>query len=293
MAPYHAVSIVKSCENDGIWYLYFDGSKSPERVGGSFLLIDPKGNKTSIDYRLEFDCLDNTTEYESLLQGLKKVIDLDVQCLVAFDDSEIVVKQVKNVIHCLSTHLKNYLTEVWNLINKFLSFNISSIPKSSNFEADLLENVASKLLPAEGFSPNSFSIELMFRLSIPDNIINWQEFDNDQQIIFFLHMEDTFQGVVIDENTHDKYLRDFSVIYDPRLAESSSDMVNYIPKSIVRLDNFYDLHDKFRGVVKCKTNSSSLQYETVNLGTQDNPQNINLGKGCNQQEKSAFIKLFK
>jgi hypothetical protein len=34
-------------------------------------------------------------------------------------------------------------------------------------------------------------------------------------------------------------------------------------------------------------------YETVNLGMQDNPQNINLGKGCYEQERSEFIKLFK
>jgi hypothetical protein len=179
------------------------------------------------------------------------------------------------------------------LINKFLSFNISSIPRSSNSEADLLANVASKLLPVEGFSPNSFSVELMFRPSIPDNITNWRVFDDDQQIINFLHMEDTFQDVVIDENTHDENLHDFSVISDPRSAESSSDMVNSIPKYVIRLEKFYDLHDKFRGVVNCKTNSSSLQYETVNLGTQDNPQNINLGKGCTQQERYAFIKLFK
>jgi hypothetical protein len=34
-------------------------------------------------------------------------------------------------------------------------------------------------------------------------------------------------------------------------------------------------------------------YETINLGTQDHPQNINLGKACYEQEKLAFIKLFK
>jgi hypothetical protein len=70
-------------------------------------------------------------------------------------------------------------------------------------------------------------------------------------------------------------------------------MVNSIPRYFVRLEKFYDLHDKFRGAVNCKTNSSSLIYETVNLGTKDNPQNINLGKGCSEQERSAFIKLFK
>ena len=106
-------------------------------------------------------------------------------------------------------------------------------------------------------------------------------------------MEDTFQGVVIDENTHDENLRDFTIILDPQSAKSSSYMVYSIPKSVIRLEKFYDLHDKFKGVVNCKTNSSSLQYETINLGTQDKPQNINLGKGCTQQERYAFIKLFK
>jgi hypothetical protein len=106
-------------------------------------------------------------------------------------------------------------------------------------------------------------------------------------------MEETFQGMVIDEGTHDENLHEFMVILDPRSPKSSLDMVNSIPKSVVRLENFYDLHDKFRKLVNCKMNSSSLMHEKVNLGTKDNPQCINLGLGCSEQEKVAFIKLFK
>jgi hypothetical protein len=80
-------------------------------------------------------------------------------------------------------------------------------------------------------------------------------------------MEDTFQGAVIDEGTHDENLHNFTVISDPRSPESTSDLVNSIPRYVVRLEKFYDLHDKFRGPVNCKMNSSSLIYETVNLGT--------------------------
>jgi hypothetical protein len=76
------------------------------------------------------------------------------------------------------------------------------------------------------------------------------------------------------------------------LPTSSPDMVNSIPKSVIRLEKFYDLHEKFKGVINCKTDNSSLQYETI-IGTNDHSQNINLGKGCTQQEKSTFIKLFK
>jgi hypothetical protein len=109
----------------------------------------------------------------------------------------------------------------------------------------------------------------------------------------FLHMEDTFQGAVIEEGTHDEDLRNFTVILDPRSPESTSNLVNSIPKSVVRLEIFYELHDKFRKSVNCKTNSSSLTHEKVNLGTKDNPQCINLEMGSSEQENTTFIKLFK
>jgi hypothetical protein len=106
-------------------------------------------------------------------------------------------------------------------------------------------------------------------------------------------MEETFQRAVIDEGTHDEILRDFTVIPNPRSPESTSDMVISIPRFVVKLEKFYDLHDKFRKSVNCKMNSSSLTHENVNLGTKDNPQCINLGLGCSEQENMSFVKLFK
>jgi len=106
-------------------------------------------------------------------------------------------------------------------------------------------------------------------------------------------MEGTFQGAVIDKGTHDENLYNFTVISDPRYSESMSDMVNSIPRSVVRIERFYELHDKFGGSVNCKMNASSLTYETINLRTKENPQNINLGTRCSEQQRSAFIKLFK
>jgi ribonuclease HI len=195
-----------------IWSLYFDGSKSKEGVGAGCILIDPTSNKTFIASRLEFECTNNTPEYEALLQGLWKEVDMNVQNLMIFGDSKIVVKQVINSIHSLSPHLKLYQTEVWNLMYKFSAFNINSIPRLNNFEANLLANVTSKILPIEGLAPNAFSIELLFKPSISDNVTNWRVLDDDQQIISFFHMEDTFQGAVIDEGTHDENLQNFTVI---------------------------------------------------------------------------------
>jgi ribonuclease HI len=175
-------SIQQSCESNAnqIWSLYFDGSKSKEGVGAGCIIIDPAGNKTLLACRLEFECTNNIVEYDALIQGLRKALYMHIQNLIVFGDSEIVVRQVRNYIHCLTPHLKCYQSEVWSLIKKNSSFNINSIPRSSNVEADLLANVASKLLPADGLSLSAFSVELLFRPSIPDNITNLRVFEDDQ-----------------------------------------------------------------------------------------------------------------
>jgi hypothetical protein len=92
-------------------------------------------------------------------------------------------------------------------------------------------------------------------------------------------MEETFQGAVIDEQTHDDNLHDFTVIPNLKPPETQSDMVNSLPKFVARLEIFYDFEDKFEKTVNCKTNSSLLPYEKVNLGTSENPQCIKLRLG--------------
>ena len=117
--------------------------------------------------------------------------------MVVYGDSEIIVRQVRNSIHCISKRLQNYLKEAWNLISSFEAFNINSIPRFQNQEVDLLANVSSKLIPPKYFSPNTFSIELIFRPSIPNNIINWRVFNDDTLILNFLMNEDTFKDFAL------------------------------------------------------------------------------------------------
>lgn len=72
--------IVKN-NDDKVWSLYFHGSKSKEGfgVGVGFLLLDPK---MFIACRLEFNCTNNIANYEALIQGLKKTIDINIKTLV-------------------------------------------------------------------------------------------------------------------------------------------------------------------------------------------------------------------
>ena len=129
------------------------------------------------------------------MQGLRKAIELKVSNLRVFGDSNIIVKQFRNQIHCVSPHLKAYQNEVWDLLRQFHAFNIISIPRIKNAAADLLATSASRLVPTN----NKCSIELLFRPSIPDMITNLRVFDDDQQIIECLTNDEVFKGDIIND----------------------------------------------------------------------------------------------
>ena len=75
------------------------------------MLINPEKNKQFLSYILEFECTNNTTEYEALVQVMRKANELNVRNIKVFGDFEVVVNQIINTIHCLSPHLKGHQTE--------------------------------------------------------------------------------------------------------------------------------------------------------------------------------------
>ena len=70
----------------------FYGFRSKDGFGAGCVLIDPKGAKWMISYRLDFQCTNNIYEYEALVQGLKKMIDLGADIVQCYGDLEIIVK---------------------------------------------------------------------------------------------------------------------------------------------------------------------------------------------------------
>ena len=113
-------------------------------------------------------------------------------------------------------------------------------------------------------SPDTFSIELMYRHCIPDNVTSWKVFDDDVQILDFLTAKHTFKDLAIDETEHDKSLSDLNF------------PSNLIPKLVINIEKYYDLQDKFKVNPNYKTHSSSLNFKTVNIGNEQNPQLINI-----------------
>ena len=204
---------------------------------------------------------------------------MGVEIIQCYGDTKIILKLVRNQIHCLSPRLLNYQKLVRDMTNSFKSFNIKYVPRSQNFDADLLENTASRLIPLEGMSPTTFSTELMYRPSIPDNVTSWKIFDDDVQILDFLTSQDTFKYFAIDEVEHEKSL------------SNNNFPSNLILKLFLNLEKFYDLQHKFKGNPNCKTHSSTLNYKIVNIGNGKNPQLINIGITCSPEKERALVKL--
>jgi hypothetical protein len=119
--------------------------------------------------------------------------------LKVFRDSKIIVRQVRNTIHCNSPHLKNYQQEVHRLIERFDAFNITAIPRAKNVLADSLATTASRLFPLEYYEASRFTVDFLYKPSMPNNICNWKFFEGDEKIINFLTNQDNFKDLAIDD----------------------------------------------------------------------------------------------
>jgi ribonuclease HI len=84
----------------------------------------------------------NEAEYWALLLGLREVKRLGADSIRIFTDSELIERQIKGLYRVKELHLKTlHRTAIKNL-KEFSSFEIESIPREQNREADRLANLA-------------------------------------------------------------------------------------------------------------------------------------------------------
>jgi hypothetical protein len=220
------------------------------------------------------------------VQGLKKTIDLNIKELKVFGDSEIITRQVKNTMHCNSPHLRNYQEEVDRLIEHFEDFNIIAVPRTKNTLADSLATATSRLSPLEYYESSKFTMELLYKPSVPNNISNWEVFEGDEQIVDFLTNQENFKYLAIDNE-----------VFQEKLVETDQSnkkpWFHTIPKGVANLENLFELREIFKGSTNTKKGSSCPISETINLGTPENPKNINLGKIVAKEDMRDYLKLLR
>lgn len=109
----------KELDSNKIWKCYFDGAYSKDGTEAGFLFISPEGNLLPFSFKLEFESTNNATEYEALILSIQTTKQMGIQCISIFGDSELIIRQIKNLCQTKHPKLRSYRNEVWDWIENY------------------------------------------------------------------------------------------------------------------------------------------------------------------------------
>ena len=123
--------------------IYIDGA-SRGNPGKSGIGIIFKFDNTLVSVYREYIGIktNNQAEYMALKRALKIAQSFQNKVITIFSDSELLIKQRKNLYKIRNKSLKLINREIHNLEKVFDKINYVQIPRSNNFEADHLANLA-------------------------------------------------------------------------------------------------------------------------------------------------------
>ncbi len=135
---------MKSPEAQGRLVIYIDGASrgNPGRAGAGVWITDGAGKKISEVSRYLGHKTNNEAEYWALLLALGEAERRKGERIQIFTDSELVERQIKGVYRVKDLGLKALHQRVVQNLKRFSSFEIQSIPREENKEADRLANQA-------------------------------------------------------------------------------------------------------------------------------------------------------
>jgi len=135
---------MKSPGSEDRLIIHFDGASrgNPGRAGAGIWMTDGEGRKVSQVSRYLGHKTNNEAEYWALLLGLREAKRLGGKSLHIFTDSELVERQIKGIYRVRDLNLKALHSAVQQNLQAFSSFEIESIPREENREADRLANEA-------------------------------------------------------------------------------------------------------------------------------------------------------
>ena len=139
--------------------------------------------------------------------------------------------------------------------------------------ADALAISTSTLQPVKRTKLKRFSIELVATLSIPNNIMNFQVFQDDQHILEFIMCNGHFKGKEIDDTLDDKPEGDELKDEDGILNLKT----NTIPKGMVELELIFD-HGESTLNRRVTQEKGVKECDSYNLGTDEEPKMVQIGK---------------
>ena len=204
-------------------------------------------------------------EYEVLLLGLKLIKSLGAAKISILGDSDLVIQQMKGNFVTNDNRLRAYRSAATEILNSLTESKLAKISRSHNMHAHNLATFASMCkLPFE--LNHHFTAEVKHRPAIPNNIKDWQVFENDAQINNFLTLQHEFSGLNIDGDAMDdsnqqtltaevakqmlhptifdsKNIQELKQIHCEEIAETEAEIIdlkdNFLPASLTPLEDIF------------------------------------------------------
>lgn len=131
--------------------LYTDGGSrgNPGESAGAFVICKMDDNVVEKSGYYIGITTNNQAEYQALLKGLQRSVELGIRNLNVFMDSELIVKQINGAYKIKNAELKPLYDQVKELVDQFNTISFTHVPRAMNAEADkevnrILDNQANK-----------------------------------------------------------------------------------------------------------------------------------------------------
>ncbi len=128
----------------GTLRVFSDGAArgNPGLAGAGALILDESGEVVDSLRRFLGTTTNNVAEYEGVILGLARALDLGAKRVELYCDSELLVRQISGRYKVRAAHLRPLFETVTELLREFDSYSLRHVPREKNAEADALANEA-------------------------------------------------------------------------------------------------------------------------------------------------------
>ncbi|KAL0402613.1 UNVERIFIED_CONTAM: Ribonuclease HI [Sesamum latifolium] len=136
---------IKDTSQDQVWLLHVDGSYTIQGSGAGIVITTPQGEDLEFAIKFGFKASNNEAEYEALVIGMRMAHEAGARHLLAYSDSQLIVKQIEGAYEAKEESMIQYLQQITNLKTGFDHFQIIQIPREENAKADCVSKLSSNL----------------------------------------------------------------------------------------------------------------------------------------------------
>jgi ribonuclease HI len=124
--------------------IYTDGASrgNPGESGAGVIIYNHSGEVVKKVKAYLGTTTNNVAEYMALIIALKEAISMKADAVQLFSDSELMVRQITGIYRIKDSKMQVLAREAKKLVAHFIRFEIRSIERGHNKEADELANLA-------------------------------------------------------------------------------------------------------------------------------------------------------